>query len=214
MRHHRPAVLLDVATVVAVTLPGPGERDLPLLAAVQQVIVDELASAVAVDSADRERLVFDDAGQRLERPSLRLAAPRVKQRTPPRFPSWPTTSTVVAWSLGRPGRSGLDRPRAQHCFSALSRVGPVESGHRARRVQDPLLAGTQADGYFNTCAFVTVAAARTPVDTPRDRTSLQGHRTRSRRFDLIQLDRLYSSRGYPNVTNTATTQFVTGKQYA
>jgi hypothetical protein len=51
--YHGPVLLLDVRAIVAVTRPGPSEGDLPLLAPVQQVVVDELTAALGVDAQQR-----------------------------------------------------------------------------------------------------------------------------------------------------------------
>ena len=46
----RPVLLFDVGAVVGVTGTRLGEGDLPLLAPVQEVVVDELRSVVRVDA--------------------------------------------------------------------------------------------------------------------------------------------------------------------
>ncbi len=66
--HHGPVLLLDVRAIVAVARPGPGEGDLPLLAPVQQVVVDELTAALGVDTQQRERQDLRDVLERGEHP--------------------------------------------------------------------------------------------------------------------------------------------------
>ena len=58
--HHRPVLLLDIAAVVLVGRPRPGEGDLAPCAPLQQGDVDEFRSVVRVHAQDRERHLVGD----------------------------------------------------------------------------------------------------------------------------------------------------------
>src|SRR5512144_3279013 len=72
--YDRPVLLLDVAAVVLVARPRPGEGDLAFLAPGQQVMIDELRSIVTVYAQDRERHRAGDVVERGEHPFAGLVA--------------------------------------------------------------------------------------------------------------------------------------------